>query len=204
MSRATRAAATVGRGFGYGFIALGLLATIQGAIGGLWLAVIGLFLIMAGRAEEAGQEVRAVLTGHEARELMAFPAVTVPAETGVAEALRSFFTRYRYRSFPVLDGKVVLGLVTIDRIEAMNPAERRERSVGEIAERDPELFINEHVDIATLVGRPAFMRVGRAVVLTERDGVGILSASEVTRALRASRLTLESTAHDSHDKLVVP
>lgn len=198
IARATRAAATVGRGFAYGFILLGFLTALEGAIGGLWLALIGFFLLLAGRAEESAQEVEAALSGHEARELMAFPAVTIPASTTVDEAVRSFFARYRYRSFPVLDGHRVVGLATIARVEALSPTDRLSKRVGEIAERDPELFINEHVDVAALLRRPAFARIGRAIVLTEADGVGILSATEVQRSLRASRLAA-SSEHPSSD-----
>jgi Zn-dependent protease len=200
MGRATSRAAAVGRGFAYAFVALGILGTLAGAPAGLWLALIGFFLILAGRAEEGQQEIDAVFEGHEARELMAFPAVTIPAETTVEEAAQSFFARYRYRSFPVIAGRVPVGLVAIDRVEAMTPADRRERTVGEIAERDPDLFINEHADIAALVGRPAFLRAGRAVVLTESDGVGILSATDVQRALRASRLASSSLARGAGEE----
>ncbi len=188
ITRATRTAARVGRGFAYGFIALGLAATIQGAVGGLWLALIGLFVLMAGRAEEGQQRVQAALTGVEARELMSFPAVVIDAAETAEEAIGAFFSRYRYRSFPVVDGKVVVGLVTIDRVERMSPAERRETTMGEVADRDPELFINEHTDVGALLARPAFRRLGRAVVLTELGSPGILSATEVVRALRASKL----------------
>jgi len=188
VARATRIAAAVGRGFAFAFIALGLLATVAGAVGGLWLALIGFFLVLAGRAEESQQEIEAAFAGHEAGELMAFPAVTIPAGTTVEEAARSHFARYRYRSFPVVEDDRAVGLVTIDRIEAMSPPERREATVGEIAERDPDLFVDEHDDVAALLGRSAFRRVGRAIVLGDRDGVGILSATEVTRALRALRL----------------
>jgi orotate phosphoribosyltransferase len=46
------------------------------------------------------------------------------------------------------------------------------------------VFVDEHQDIAELLERPSFQRVGRAVVLTER-GAGILSITDVQRALRA-------------------
>jgi predicted transcriptional regulator len=122
---------------------------------------------------------------------MAFPAVTIPAETTVDDAARSFFVRYRFQGFPVIGEDGVLGLVTIERVEA-TPAERRPTTrVGELVEDDPELFINEHADVAELLERPAFRRVGRAVVLAEHGGVGILSLTEVERALRALRLSGE-------------
>jgi hypothetical protein len=53
---------------------------------------------------------------------------------------------------------------------------------------DPQLFIDEHTDVAELLDRPAFQRVGRAVVLPRPGGVGILSLTEVERAVRAREL----------------
>jgi Zn-dependent protease len=186
MARATSIAATVGRGFAYGFIFLGLLAALQGAPGGLWLSLIGLFLALAGRAEEGAQQVRSALGGHQAGELMAFPAVTITADLTIDEAIRAF-ARYRYRSFPVFDGNPVLGLLTIDRVEALPPAKRASTLVRDLVETDPDLFVDEHADVAELLERPGFQRLGRAIVVTP-GGVGILSITEVERAVRALRL----------------
>jgi len=186
MTRATSIAATVGRGFAYGFIFIGVLAALQGAPGGLWLSLIGLFLALAGRAEESAQQVRTALGGHQAGELMAFPAVVIPAELTVEEAT-SAFARYRYRSFPVLDGERVLGLLTIDRVEALPPARHASTLTRDLVETDPDLFVDEEADIVELLQRPGFQRLGRAIVVA-RGGVGILSITEVQRAVRAMRL----------------
>lgn len=52
LRRATVAAAAIGRGLGYGMIALGVFATAAGDPGGLWLALVGFFIVVAARAEE--------------------------------------------------------------------------------------------------------------------------------------------------------
>jgi Zn-dependent protease/predicted transcriptional regulator len=187
MARATSIAAMVGRGFAYGFIFLGVLAALQGAPGGLWLSLIGLFIALAGRAEEGSQQLRSTLGGHQARELMAFPAVVIPAELSIEEALEAF-TRHRYRSFPVFDGDRVLGLLTIDRVEALDPTRRGTTRVRDLVDADPGLFVDEDADVAELLERPAFQRLGRAIVTTDHGAVGILSITEVQRAVRALRL----------------
>jgi Zn-dependent protease len=187
MARATSIAATVGRGFAYGFILLGLLAALQGAPGGLWLSLIGLFLAFAGRAEESAQQLRRTLGGHQAGELMAYPAVVIPAELTI-EAATDAFARHRYRSFPVSDRGRVLGLLSIDRVEALDPSRRGSTLVGDLAETDPDLFVDESADVAELLERPAFQKLGRAIVITDRGSVGILSITEVQRAVRALRL----------------
>ena len=187
MTRATATAAMIGRGFGYGLIGLGLLAAIQGLPSGLWFALIGFFLILAGRAEESHQRVKSALRGAKARELMAFPAVTIQADATVEEAVRRF-AEHRYRAFPVVDPDGVRGVLTLDRVEAIPPQQRAATSVLDITETDPDLFIDEQTDVAELLDKSAFQRTGRAVVLGEHGGVGILSLTEVERAVRARRL----------------
>jgi Zn-dependent protease len=187
LTRATTITARIGRGFAYAFIGLGLLAAVQGAIGGLWLAVIGVFLLFAGNAEESHQRVRMVLSGHRAGELMAYPAVVIPAELTAEEAVGAF-GRYRYHAFPVVDGDRVIGLVTIDSVEALPGSRRASTLVRDLVDPDPDLFTSEDADVAELVDRPGFGRIGRMVVRTDRGGVGILSITEVQRALRAMSL----------------
>ena len=58
-------------------------------------------------------------------------------------------------------------------------------SVGEVAIRDSALFVDEDQDVAELLERPVFQRVGRAVVRAGDGGIGILSRTDVERALRA-------------------
>ncbi len=56
--RATETAASVGRGFGYLLIALGALELVAGAPEGLWLALIGFFIISAAGAEASAARQR--------------------------------------------------------------------------------------------------------------------------------------------------
>lgn len=186
LGRATAVAAAIGRGLGFGMIALGVFATLSGAVGGfgLWLALIGFFVVVAAKAEESGLRVRTAFEGREAGRLMSFPAVTVPAGATVEEAIDGFFVRHRYSAFPVLDGDRLVGLLDMAAVERV-PADRRPTTTaGEIAFFDPGLLVDEHQDVAELLERPVFQRVGRAIVVGER-GVGILSVTDVNRALRA-------------------
>ncbi len=185
LGRATAAAAALGRGLGYGMIALGVLGALGGVPTGFWLALIGFFVVVAARAEEGGLRVRLAFEGREASRLMTYPAVTVPAAASLDEAVEELFVRYRYSAFPVLEGRTVVGLIDMATIERVPPARRPVTSVGEVAHRDPELFVDEHQVVAELLDRPAFQRVGRAVVVGERGGVGIISITDVNRALRA-------------------
>ena len=120
----------------------------------------------------------------------------IPAELSVAVAASDYFARYGYTAFPVLDARLgLLGLVTIDRLQALPPARRAMMRVAEIVDRDPALVASEDLDVARLLERPAFARVGRAVVVdTHNTPVGPVSITDVQRAIRSAQLSVPGTS----------
>jgi Zn-dependent protease len=188
LSRATATAAAIGRGFGYAMIGLGVLGAAAGAVGGIWFAVIGFFVILAAKAEEGGLRVRTAFAGREAGRFMSFPAVAVPAEISIERAIEDYFVKHRYTAFPVIDGGRPVGLIDIAHVERVPSQRRATTTVAEAMASDPELLIDEHQDVAELLELPAFQRLGRAIVRTERGGLGIVSTTDVNRALRALEL----------------
>ena len=183
---ATNTAAGLGRGFGYVLIAFGVLLTFNGAPGGLWLALIGMFLVVAANAERLHEQVVATFTGVRAEELMSQPAISIPSESTLEQA-QQYFARYRYTAFPVTaaDGRAV-GILSIGQLER---GPHSARFVDELADRDAALLIGEQDDVAELLEQPAFARVGRAAVLDDRGRpVGIVSLTDIQRAIRANRL----------------
>ena len=189
LTRATALAARIGRGFGYLMIGLGVFGALAGAIGGLWLALIGVFVIAAAKAEEGGLRVRTAFEGREAGRFVSFPAVTAPAGISVEQAIEELFVPYRYTAFPVIDAGRPVGLIDSSHVERIHPAQRATTTVREAATVDPELLIGEHQDVAELLERAAFQRVGRAVVTSDRGEVGVISITDVNRALRAIELS---------------
>ncbi len=190
IGRSTQTAASVGRGFGYVMIALGGLELLSGAPEGLWLALIGFFLVMASGQQAVGAQVQAALSGVHASALMSTPVVSIPEQTSVARASADWFVPYRYTSFPVVDahGRAV-GLVSVTQMQALARHRHTQQSVGEIADRDPGLLITATEDVSRLLERPAFARIGRAVVIDELGRpAGLISITDVQRSLRAARL----------------
>ncbi len=183
LARATSMAAAIGRGFGYAMLGLGLFGVAVGAIGGIWLAIVGMFVIAAAAAEESATRTRAIFAGREASRFMSFPAVTVPGGISAQEAL-NHFARHRFSAFPVVDKGRPVGLLRIDSIEAI-PAQRRPAvKVDELADRDPNLVVDENRDIGELLESESFQRVGRVIVRVERRGIGVLSITDLKRAER--------------------
>ncbi|MFN8218447.1 MAG: site-2 protease family protein [Solirubrobacterales bacterium] len=188
VERATEIAAGLGRGLGFAMVAFGIAATALGAAGGLWFAIIGFFVIVAARAEESGVHLRAAFSGREAGRLMSYPAVTVPASTSAADAIDDYFVTHRFTAFPVVEDGRPVGLVDLASLSRV-PVERRPLTpVGDLAHREEELLIGEHQDVAELLERPAFRRVGRAVVVRADGSVGLVSISDVEQVMRALEL----------------
>jgi Zn-dependent protease len=185
----TETAAGIGRGFGFLLIFLGFLELVNGAPEGLWLALIGFFVVTAASAEAMGAQVQAALSGVLVRDLMSAPVVSIPADIPIARAVDDFFMVHRYKSFPVVDqtGRA-LGLLSAARVQALDATRRARETVGAIAERDPSLLVDERDDVSGLLERPAFARVGRAVAIDAHGGpVGLLSITDVRRALDVAR-----------------
>lgn len=190
VGRATERAASIGRGFGYVMIALGGVELLSGAPEGLWLALIGFFIVMAAGQQAMGAQVQAALSGVHARDLMSTPVVSIPERASATQALTDWFVPYRYTAFPVVDddGQAV-GLLSLPQIERLTRQQRATRWAGEIADRDPSLLVDGEEDVVRLLERPAFIRVGRAVVIDEgRRPIGLVSITDVQRTLRASQL----------------
>jgi Zn-dependent protease len=58
LARSTSTAATVGKMFGYLMMAFGLLELFAGYAGGVWLALVGLFIVAAAGAQAVGTSLQ--------------------------------------------------------------------------------------------------------------------------------------------------
>ena len=106
-----------GTGFGFLLIAFGVLLTLNGAPGGLWFALIGVFLVIAASAERLQEQVVTTFTGVHAEELMSQPVISIPSEWTVEQA-QQYFARQRYTAFPVTDASGrAIGILSIGQLE---------------------------------------------------------------------------------------
>ncbi len=188
---ATRTAAAVGRAFGYGMIALGLLEfALVASIGGLWFVFLGWFLLGAARAEESQTLLRAALRDVRAGQIMSADPILLPASLSVRSFIEDHAMSQRFTSFPVEDeGGRVVGLVTLARVKAV-PVEARDRTtLGEIACPLEQVATASPDDPAVrLLERMQECEDGRALVFEDGRVVGIVSPRDVQRALELAGL----------------
>lgn len=189
-TRATIIAASLGRAFGYGLIALGLLALFGGAAGGIWFGMIGMFVLFAAGAEERRERLRDVFSNSDVGDLMSRGVVSIPDGITVAEAIHGYFIPYRYTAFPVTNqlGQAT-GLISHEMVKAVPANRRATLQVRTVAHTDQDVLIHANDTITTLLDRPRFQAIGRVVVVNASgEPCAILSITDVDRAMRSSAL----------------
>jgi Zn-dependent protease len=191
-NRATRFAAMLGRLGGYGMIALGayLFFARDSTVSGLWLAFIGFFLASAARSAEESAVVSGRIEHIRVADVMDEEPVAIREDAPVIEAERSYFLRYGWPWFPVVDatGRLV-GVVSREAVESVPAEDRDTRTVGTVMARDDGssgLRVRLEEPLETLLSQEGLARLG-AIMAVDGEGVlrGIVTVDAVRRALQA-------------------
>ena len=133
VDRSTRNAARVGQVVAGIFIMWGLVQFFGGAgFGGLWLAFIGWFLMMAAQASYAEVSMSEALRDVRVADVMANDCATVGPETNVQRLVEDLLLRTGRRCVLVKREGRVVGLVTPHDIRSVDRARRAEVTVGEV------------------------------------------------------------------------
>lgn len=188
---AARSASKAGRAFGYVLVGGGLaLAALGGGIGGLWLVLLGWFVLGAARAEEQQARLDAAFRGTTVGQVMTPHPVTAPADLSVADLLDRVILPNRFSGVPVVDGDGrVAGLATLGHVRDLPPAERSRTPVSAIASpRDRLVVARPDEPLLDLLRRLHRSPEGRALVLDGDRLVGIVSSSDVARLLQRASL----------------
>ncbi len=184
-------ASRAGRLFGFALIALGALQLVTGrGLGGLWLGLIGLFLVNAATAEEQQAHVSARLGGLPVGRVMSGPVLTADPDQPVERFLHEVVLVHRFSTYPLVgpDGALA-GLVTLNRLRAVPPGARATTRLRDVACPPSEIPVARPDEpLLDLLGRMQGCTDGRAVVVDGGRVVGVVSPSDVTRTLQVADL----------------
>jgi Zn-dependent protease/CBS domain-containing protein len=186
---ATRVAAAVGRGFGYLLIAGGIAMLIfQGAFSGAWLAFIGWFLLQAASAEDRYLLARQALRGLRVRDLVVREPVTTRPDLTIAEFMDDIVWKNRHTTYPVTDNGHALGLLPFRRVAEVPRSEWETRKVSDcMVPADQVPVVSEDDELIDAVAELSEGDIHRALVVDGDRFVGLLSATDVARALEIRR-----------------
>jgi Zn-dependent protease len=185
---ATRFAGTLGRAFGYLFIAIGVLLLFTGhPIDGIWLAFIGMMINGAARGAILQSAISSRIEGVRVVDVMDAEPVAIPEEYSVEQALDEYFLRYRWPWFPVVDAaQRFKGLLIRESADEIPEVSRATARVAELLEPDPgSLHVSIETPLEALLGNEALRRLG-ALMAVDADGRlrGVVTAEQIGRALR--------------------
>ena len=185
--RAELAAARAGRFLGVAVVMLGLADVIVlGFFDGLWLMLIGWFLIAAAGAEETAARAASALAGVRVADVMTPHPDTAPAWITVGDFIDRVAARSRQPAFPVLDVDArLLGLALAGDLARVPAAARYEVRVGQVTRDIPPAYLAGPGDPAAplLRRRPLGGHVA-AVVLEDGRVTGLVTMSGLSQELR--------------------
>jgi Zn-dependent protease/CBS domain-containing protein len=186
---ATRVASAVGRGFGYLFIAGGVaLFIFQGTFSGAWLAFIGWFLLQAASAEDRWLLARQALRGLRVRDLVVRDPVTARPDLTIAEFMDDIVWKTRHTTYPVTDNGHAVGLLPFRCIAEVPRSEWEQRTVRDcMLPLDEIPVVSEDEALIDAAAELSDSDIHRALVVDGDRFVGILSATDVARALEIRR-----------------
>jgi Zn-dependent protease len=191
-NRATRFAAVLGRVGGYAMVGVGAYAWLAtgDAVFGIWLAFIGFFLASAARSAEAQAAFSGRIEHIRVADVMDAEPVAIHEDAPVSYAEHTFFLRYGWPWFPVVDseGRLV-GVVSREAVESVPAEERDTRTVGSVMARDDGssgLRVRLEEPLENLLTQEGLARLG-AIMAVDGEGVlrGIVTVDAVRRALQA-------------------
>jgi CBS domain-containing protein len=119
------------------------------------------------------------------RQIMTANPVTVPASATVTQFLDDYLPTRRHSAFPVVADGQTVGLVTLHRINQVPAGERGRTTLGDVACPLSEVArAAPDEPVSSVLPRLSGCSEGRALVFADGQLVGIVSPTDMSRALQ--------------------
>jgi Zn-dependent protease len=191
---ATRLAGAVSRALGALMIAVGLVTFLFYGFGGLWLALIGWFVMSAGAAEARFVEIREALEGLSVSDAMTRDPITVPSNLTLQEFFDGVLSAHRHAAYPVMEAGAVVGVFVARDLDAVPratwPSVQMSTRMQPLSQA---VTLNEQDELPDAFMRLLETDLRRALVLRDSRLTGLLSMSDVERLVEARRASQPGT-----------
>ncbi|MET8677016.1 site-2 protease family protein [Streptomyces sp. NPDC004647] len=188
--RAERAAARSGQVLGILLIAVGWISVLRGALGGLWLAVIGFFVMIVANAERQHAVLAPALRGVRAADAMSSPVETCPDWLTVERCVEDVAMRARHSTLPLLDfeGRPS-GMVHLPQLAKTLVLQRETLRVRDVATPLSQCTTCAPDDLLEDVVEELRPSSGMRILVIEGQRlVGIITARDVSRLIQVHAL----------------
>jgi Zn-dependent protease len=184
------AAARAGQFLGAGIIGIGAAELLWDVPGGLWLMLIGWFLVSAADVEKRAATAKSALADVRVADVMTADPQVAQGWITVQDFVGRIASWSRQDAFPVVDwsGSLV-GVVVTELLAKVSPGDRAGLRLDQVALAVPPPYLAAPEDPAgpLLTRRPLGGEV-MAVVLAGGQVVGIVTVGDLRQAVRRHRL----------------
>jgi Zn-dependent protease len=182
---ATRRAGALAGGIGRVMIVGGVaLLLLLGSASGLWLSLIGWFVLVAARGETAYGIAHDALAGLQVADVTVRHPVAVGADMPLRRFLDDTFAPTHFASYPVMDGGRVIGLIAVGDLAGASAAELERATVRErMASLDDVPVLPDDMDLSEAAGELYSSSLGRGLVTHDGEIVGLISLSDLERTV---------------------
>jgi len=194
LRKSTRIAASVGEGFGFVLILIGIFSLFRGDWGnGLWLMFIGWFLQQAAAGSYEQVVIRQSLASVKASDMMTRDVVSVSPDIYLDELVHDWFMRYRFGRFPVADENHIYGIVTIHDVKSVPRDEWKAKKLLEIIKPiSPDEIVGPDEKASGVLERMSAKDISEFLVVSEKKLVGIITKSDILRTLKLRQALSEN------------
>jgi Zn-dependent protease/CBS domain-containing protein len=189
LGRATQIASGAGQAVGWLLVAGGVAWLLAGNLaGGIWFAFIGWFLVQAARASYQELQLRHLLGGVEAEDVMAGNLLRIPPDLSLQDAVDDYFMRYDHGAFPVDQQGRTIGLLTLRGVRRVPREQWSARRVRDhMVPLGDQVVVTPDARMDGVLGKLQDSEAGRVLVVQDGEVVGIITPTDLTRWLRRSR-----------------
>ncbi len=185
-NRATRIASRAGQGVALGLFGLGLWEFLGAeSLSGLWLGLLGWFLLDAATASYAQAEVLTGLRGMRVSDLMSNDCMTVPGDMPLQQFADEYLLKTGRRWYVVEDRGTIIGLITSADLAKIEKARWMDIPVREVAQPLHEVrSVSPDTPVAEALQTMGREDLNQLPVVEAGRMEGMLSRGHIMRALQ--------------------
>ena len=185
-SKATRLAARAGQILAIFFMIWGIFQFFGGAgFGGLWIALIGWFLLSAAQASYAQNEINESLSGVRVGDVMRQDCETVGPRSNLRAFVSELMLKTGRRCFFVMDRDRLVGIVTPHEVAAVSAEEWEGKTVEDIMRRTEDLqTVTPGTSLSEALQKMGRNNINQLPVVLGRQLAGVISRRHILETIR--------------------
>lgn len=179
--QATEIAVNIGRTIAIFMIIFGIFYSI-------FLILIGFFIYVGASAEISHVSTEYVLKGIKAEDIMTKQVIMVDEDATLSE-LYEIILKTRHMGYPVVKDSKVVGMITFGDLSKIPKEKWGKIRIGEIMSRKV-IYCSPETEVIEIVRTMNTEGIGRILVIKENRIEGIISKTDIVRAMQIARLKI--------------